>query len=81
MEKTHEQQLITTCLQQIIRPQIQSHNGDIEFVAYKNDIVTVQLQGACIGCPLSLYTLKMGIFAELKKIVPSIKEVRDISEE
>lgn len=67
--------LIKNCLRDVIRPQIQDHNGDIEFISYENEIVTVNLKGACQGCPLSLYTLNMGIFTELKKLIPTIKEV------
>ncbi len=71
--------LIKNCLRDVIRPKIQDHNGDIEFISYKNDIVTVNLKGACQGCPLSSYTLKLGILTELKKIIPSLKEVIDNS--
>jgi len=67
--------LIKNCLRDVIRPQIQDHNGDIEFISYENEIVTVNLKGACQGCPLSLYTLNMGILTELKKLIPSLKEV------
>ena len=73
--------LIKDCLRDVIRPQIQDHNGDIEFISYENEIVTVNLKGACQGCPLSVYTLKLGILTELKKIIPSLKEVVDNSPE
>lgn len=44
-----------------IRPYLQSHNGDVEFVSYDEGIVNVRLQGACHGCAGATMTLKNGI--------------------
>ena len=44
-----------------IRPYLQSHNGDVEFVSYEEGIVNVRLQGACHGCAGATMTLKNGI--------------------
>ena len=35
--------------------------GDITFSSYEDGIVTLQMRGACQGCPSSAATLKMGI--------------------
>jgi Fe-S cluster biogenesis protein NfuA len=59
-----------------IRPNLQSHGGDVELVATENDkTVKVRLQGACSGCPGARMTLKMGIERLLKEKVPQVKEV------
>jgi Fe-S cluster biogenesis protein NfuA len=59
-----------------IRPNLQSHGGDVELVATENDkIVKVRLQGACSGCPGARMTLKMGIERLLKEKIPQVKEV------
>ena len=59
-----------------IRPNLQSHGGDIEFVSTEADsIVQVRLQGACAGCPSAAMTLKMGVERLLKEKVPEVKEV------
>jgi Fe-S cluster biogenesis protein NfuA len=59
-----------------IRPNLQSHGGDVELVATENDkIVKVRLQGACAGCPGAQMTLKMGIERLLKEKVPQVEEV------
>ncbi len=44
-----------------IRPYLQSHNGDVEFVSFEDGIVNVKLQGACHGCAGATMTLKNGI--------------------
>ena len=59
-----------------IRPQLQSHGGDLELVAIEDDgTVKVQLQGACAGCPGAVMTLRDGVERLLKEAVPSVKEV------
>jgi Fe-S cluster biogenesis protein NfuA len=59
-----------------IRPNLQSHGGDVEFVAAENGkTVKVRLQGACSGCPGARMTLKMGIERLLKEKIPQVKEV------
>ena len=65
---------IEAVLQQL-RPAIQSDGGDIAFVRFQDNIVYIQFLGACVGCPISTYTLKMGIEVTLKEQIPQIQEV------
>ncbi len=59
-----------------IRPNLQSHGGDVEFVSTENgSTVKVRLQGACSGCPGARMTLKMGIERLLREKIPQVKEV------
>ncbi|MHC4394714.1 MAG: NifU family protein [Planctomycetota bacterium] len=59
-----------------IRPNLQSHGGDIEFVGVDDDnAVRVRLKGACNGCPGAQMTLKMGVERLLKEKIPEVKEV------
>ncbi len=44
-----------------IRPFLQSHGGDVEFVSFEDGVVNVKLQGACHGCAGAQATLKGGI--------------------
>ena len=52
-----------------IRPAIQNDGGDIEFISLVDNVVTVKLLGACIGCPMAQMTLKNGIERYLKSVV------------
>ncbi len=63
-----------------IRPNIQMDGGDIELVKFEDGIVYVKLLGACIGCPASMYTLKLGIEERLKDQVPEVTEVIAVDE-
>ncbi|TFG84744.1 MAG: NifU family protein [Spirochaetales bacterium] len=61
---------------QDVRPSLQADGGDIELVSVADTgIVTVRLTGACGSCPMSVMTLKQGVEAYLKKVVPGVKEV------
>jgi Fe-S cluster biogenesis protein NfuA len=59
-----------------IRPYLQADGGDIAFVSMTDDnVVNVELQGACAGCPMSMMTLKGGVEAAIRKAIPEIKSV------
>ncbi len=60
---------------QKVRPMLQADGGDVELVDVQEGIVTVRLQGACGGCPMSQMTLKNGIEKILKEEVPEVVSV------
>jgi len=63
-----------------IRPQLQSHGGDVELVDVSEDgVVSVKLTGACHGCPGALMTLRMGVERILKEQVPEVTRVEALS--
>lgn len=62
-----------------VRPFLKSDGGNISFVSYEDEVVKVKLEGACVGCSVNQMTLKNGVAATIKKYVPEVKEVIDIS--
>ena len=61
---------------QDVRPSLQADGGDIELISVdESGKVTVRLTGACGSCPMAIMTLKQGVEAYLKKVVPGVKEV------
>ena len=60
-----------------VRPALAMHGGGIELVGVDEGtgVVRVKLRGACVGCPMSTLTLKMGVEAALMDAVPSVTEV------
>ncbi|MFN8115981.1 MAG: NifU family protein [Bacteroidia bacterium] len=67
---------IIEVLDQYVRPAVEQDGGLITFKELKDGIVTVQMRGACSGCPSSTMTLKAGIEALLKRLLPdAVKEV------
>jgi NFU1 iron-sulfur cluster scaffold homolog, mitochondrial len=61
----------------VLREGIMAHSGNVELVDVdmKTGIVSVRLQGACVGCPLADLTLKDGIEETLMMTVPEVKGV------
>lgn len=62
-----------------IRPFLNQDGGDIELVSVENDIVTVRLSGACVACSVNQMTLKSGVEMTIKKYVPEITQVINVS--
>ncbi|OUR94652.1 hypothetical protein A9Q87_03190 [Flavobacteriales bacterium 34_180_T64] len=62
-----------------IRPFLQSDGGDISLLSIENDnLVKVQLEGACVGCSVNQMTLKSGVEMTIKKYAPQIEQVINI---
>lgn len=62
---------------ELIRPSLQADGGDVELVDVSDDgVVTVELQGACKGCPMSQLTLANGVERILKDRVSEEITVR-----
>ena len=62
-----------------IRPFLESDGGNISLVSIENDnLVKVQLEGACVGCSVNQMTLKSGVEMTIKKYAPQIEHVINI---
>ena len=62
-----------------IRPFLNSDGGDIELVSVEDNIVKVRLSGACVACSVNQMTLKSGVEMTIKKYVPEIVQVINVS--
>ncbi len=62
-----------------VRPLIQAHGGDVEFVALEGETVKVKLLGACHSCPSAIMTLRHGIEAQLRETVNPALTVERVS--
>ncbi|HAA58503.1 MAG TPA: hypothetical protein DCE42_27320, partial [Myxococcales bacterium] len=62
------------------RPQLASHNGDVELVSVEPPEVKIRLLGTCDGCALSTLTVKLGIEKAIKEAVESIEVVTIVKE-
>jgi len=72
------EQLITDIIDQL-KPFLINDGGNIEFIKYEDDIVYVQMGGACAECGMLDITLKEGIEAAIKSEVPKEKEVINLN--
>ena len=61
---------------ELIRPSLQADGGDVKLIGVNDEgVVTVELQGACKGCPMSQLTLANGVERILKERVPGVTSV------
>ena len=58
-----------------VRPAVAMDGGDIIFDRYEAGIVYLQMHGSCAGCPSSTATLKGGVEARLREMIPEVLEV------
>ena len=67
---------------ELIRPYLQADGGDISLVGITDDsVVKVRLLGACGSCPMSIQTLKAGVELTIRRMVPEIKEVVNVTDD
>ncbi len=67
-------------IEEEINPGISSHGGSIALVALKDDIVYIKMSGGCHGCGSATATLKQGIVTTIKRALPHIKDVLDVTD-
>ena len=75
-EDTEVVKQIKELIDQRVRPAVAMDGGDISFCSFEDGVVTLQMKGACAGCPSSTATLKMGIENMLKHYIPEVVEVK-----
>jgi Fe-S cluster biogenesis protein NfuA len=64
-----------------VQPFIVSHGGRIIFVRFENGIVFVRLQGACVNCPASMYTVNIGLKQALQEEIDEVIDVEIVEDE
>jgi Fe-S cluster biogenesis protein NfuA len=58
-----------------VRPYLESHGGNVEFLGIDDGIVRLRLQGSCNGCPSSTITLKSAIEEAIRKAAPELEGI------
>ena len=61
----------------VIRQSLQADGGDLALVDVTDDgVVTLEMQGACAGCPLATFDMSEGIERILIEHVPGVTRVQ-----
>lgn len=62
----------------VIRQSLQADGGDVALVDVDDEsgTVTLEMQGACAGCPLSSFDMSEGIERILREHVPGVQHVQ-----
>ena len=75
---------IEEVLEKNVRPQLLSHQGDVEIADYTDGVLKVRLLGKCSGCPSAMLTTEEIIAEEVKSRIPEVKDVilvQEVSQE
>ncbi len=62
-----------------IRPYLQADGGNVSVVEIKDNVLKLELTGACKNCNMSHMTMKAGIEETIKSAVPEIKEIQSVN--
>jgi NFU1 iron-sulfur cluster scaffold homolog, mitochondrial len=63
-----------------INPGVAAHAGFVQLIDVKDDTVYVRLGGGCQGCSAADFTLRQGIEAIIRREIPEIRRVLDITD-
>lgn len=77
---TPEAATIQRLLDDRINPAVAAHGGHIALVDVTEDTTYIRLEGGCQGCGMADVTLKQGIEQEIRRAVPAIKAVLDVTD-
>jgi Fe-S cluster biogenesis protein NfuA len=67
-------------IDQQINPGVAAHAGFVELVEVRDDTVYLRLGGGCQGCGAADFTLRQGIASIIRREVPEIRQVLDITD-
>ncbi len=59
---------------------VASHGGQVNFLGVKEDKVYLSFGGGCHGCGMVDVTLKQGIEARIRELIPEVREVVDVTD-
>jgi Fe/S biogenesis protein NfuA len=71
---------VVKVIEEEINPGIASHGGFVSLVDVKGNDIMIQMGGGCQGCGMANVTLKDGIEVALKKAIPEIGGIYDVTD-
>jgi len=63
-----------------INPAVAQHGGKVELLDVQDGTVIVRMMGGCQGCGMANVTLRQGIEAQLRRLIPGLRGIRDITD-
>lgn len=66
---------IEQLLNNLVRPALQAHGGDVELVGFQDGILRLNMLGQCAGCPAATMTQETVIEDQLRPLIPELREV------
>jgi Fe-S cluster biogenesis protein NfuA len=63
-----------------INPAVAQHGGKVELIDVQDGTVVVRMMGGCQGCGMANVTLRQGVEAHLRRMLPGFHGIRDITD-
>jgi Fe-S cluster biogenesis protein NfuA len=73
-------QIVDRVLTRDINPAVAQHGGKVELIDVQDRQVVLRMMGGCQGCGMANVTLRQGIEAQLKRVVPGLAGITDITD-
>lgn len=67
-------------IDQQINPGVAAHAGFVELIEVKDDTVYLRFGGGCQGCGAADFTLRQGIETVIRREVPEVRRILDITD-
>jgi Fe-S cluster biogenesis protein NfuA len=72
--------LVARILERDINPAVAGHGGKVELLDVQDGTAIVRMMGGCQGCGMANVTLRQGIEAQLRRVIPGLQGLRDITD-
>ena len=72
--------MVTRLLDEHINPALASHGGFARLVKVEDRDVYLEMGGGCQGCAASRLTLRNGIESSIRRILPQVREIIDVTD-
>jgi Fe-S cluster biogenesis protein NfuA len=72
--------IVERVLERDINPAVAQHGGKVELLDVQDRQVVVRMMGGCQGCGMANVTLRQGIEAQLKRLIPGLAGIVDITD-
>ncbi len=57
------------------RPALQAHRGNVALKSITGNDIVLEIQGTCVGCPMSQFTFGIGIERLLREHIPNLGKI------
>lgn len=72
--------LVSEIFDRDINPAVARHGGAVELIDVQDATVVLRMMGGCQGCGMANVTLRQGIEATLRRALPNLAGIQDITD-
>jgi len=73
-------ELVAEIFERDINPSVAQHGGRVDLIDVQDSTVVLRMQGGCQGCGMASVTLRQGIEGSLRRSVPGLKGIQDVTD-